>query len=102
MAYIAKKGANWHVVLDGRESERYDAVFAPVFSPDSKRFAYAVKKGGKQFVVVDGKNGPGYDGIAQKLNCPLFSPDSAHLAYVAVSDKKFLWSRTARRGRAMM
>ena len=26
MAYIAKKGAKWHIVLDGKESEGYDAV----------------------------------------------------------------------------
>lgn len=54
-AYIAKRGDNWHVFLDGREGEGFEAAGKPVFSPDSKRLAYVAKKGKKQLVVADEK-----------------------------------------------
>ena len=44
LAYIAKKGAKWHVVHDSRVSEGYDAVSIPVFSPDSSGWLILPRK----------------------------------------------------------
>ena len=41
---------------------------------------------GKKFVVLDGVEGSQYDGIG---GIPVFSPDSAHLAYAARSTNRW-------------
>jgi len=47
IAYAARDGDKWFVVVDGKEGNRYDDIlkYTPVFSPDSKRVAYAAKEG---------------------------------------------------------
>jgi len=51
------------MVVDRNEGVKYDAISAPIFSPDSRRLAYGGLRGNKQFVVVDGKEGEKYDGF---------------------------------------
>ena len=65
VAYSAKEGNKWFVVVDGKEQKHYDITLKGglLFSPDSKHVAYGVLAGKKQFVVVDGKEGKQYDGI---------------------------------------
>jgi dipeptidyl aminopeptidase/acylaminoacyl peptidase len=68
LAYAAKKGPKWLVVVDGREAgAEYDRILegSPIFSPDGKRVAYLAQKGAKQLVVVDGHAGVEYDLILQ-------------------------------------
>ena len=40
-----------------------------------------------------------YDGIVQKLNSPLFSPDSTHVAYVAMNDKRMFMVEDGKKGK---
>ena len=72
---------NAFVVIDGRESKEYTAIFVSpfTFSPDSKHFTYvaADKKG--RFVVLDNREGERYFLIYP--DSLTFSPDSKHLAY---------------------
>ena len=59
------------------------------FSPDSRRLAMAVPSQGKYVVAVDGVSGP-TSASCQRF---IFSPDSAHFAYVTgeqVHDKSFI------------
>ncbi len=90
LAYGARRGAKWHVVLDGKEvagfgsetSIDFDSIGRLTFSPDGKRLAfYAVD--GKPCVVVDGKAGKRYDRIDLIRGSLLFSPDGRRLAYLA-------------------
>lgn len=101
IAYVAKAGQKYFVVVDGKEEKQYDGIgkgiFAPVtkafywgtpiFSPDSQRLAYVAREGEKSFVVVDGKEQKPYDDInALSLT---FSADSQRLAYVVgVGEKR--------------
>jgi len=78
LAYAAKRGAKWFVVVNGVEGEKYDGIeIAPryvLFSPDGSRLAYVgVRATGqdsgqmetKQFVVVDGVERKGaYDYVS--------------------------------------
>jgi roadblock/LC7 domain-containing protein len=87
----------WAAVVDGVPGSRHASVESPVvFSPDGKRVAYAVgiENGTKRQVYVDGVAGPTLGGL-EDLDDPmrdllsprrgpiLFSPDSAHVLYVA-------------------
>ncbi|HOK09763.1 MAG TPA: hypothetical protein PLJ10_08895, partial [Candidatus Hydrogenedens sp.] len=65
VAYSAKRGGKWFVVVDGEEGKEYDGIGAGslIFSPDSRRVMYSAGRGNKRFVVVDGEESKGYDGI---------------------------------------
>jgi hypothetical protein len=71
------------VIIDGQRSPDYpfNTVYIPTFSPDSKHFTYNVNQGAKCSIVVDGKPGPEFRGIDR----PVFSSDSAHMAYAAAA-----------------
>ena len=81
------------MVIDGRPGPRFsrisDPEFAACFSSDGSRFAYVGERGNllegtdRYVVVTDGKQSPEYDRVL--FSGPLFSPDSRHLAYMAVS-----------------
>ena len=91
VAYMARVGNKWFVVVDGKEEKQYDSIMegTPIFSPDSRRVAYGARVGNKQFVVVDGKEEKQYDGIG--AGTPIFSPDSRCVAYMAgVGNKCFV------------
>ncbi len=92
-AYVASRGDERVVVVDGKEEPRFKAIFHPgaeagglfadkiLFSPDGKRHAYiGVTATGKKVVVVDGKPSPAYDEVFQMA---VFYGDSEHFAYVA-------------------
>ena len=67
VAYGARKGNKWFIVVDGQEGKQYDGIVEGtlVFSPDSKRVAYGAKMGKKWLVVIDGKEEKQYDGIVK-------------------------------------
>ncbi|HEX7174108.1 MAG TPA: hypothetical protein VF240_02325, partial [Pyrinomonadaceae bacterium] len=89
--FKARRAQGWVMVLDGVESETYEADGgAPgevewssegelTFSRDGGRVAYVARKGGKDFVVVDGVAGARYDDIANLA----FTPDGRHVVHTA-------------------
>lgn len=80
VAYIVARGNKKVVVIDGKESRRYDAIDAKsgvVFSKDSKRYAYAATIDGKISVIDNGKEHKGYDDVLRIV----LSPDSSRLVY---------------------
>jgi len=80
LAYAARTGNRWAVVVDGREGPRHEGVMGqtPVFSPDGRHVAYGGREGRRFFVVVDRKRGRDYDDLAGAI---LFGPDSARVVY---------------------
>jgi len=87
MAYQAKRDRKWHIIVNGVEGKGYEYVYAPVFSPDSKRVAYAARVGDKWRLVLDGVEGKDYDGIYKCSHCPrsvlVFSATSDYVIYLA-------------------
>ena len=81
VAYVAFRGQQQCVVVDGRPSQEYEATLrgTPIFSPDSRRVAYAAAKGNRWNMYVDGQPGRQYEAIETLA----FSRDGDHLAYVA-------------------
>jgi Tol biopolymer transport system component len=80
LAYAARIGSQWFVVVDGREGPRHEGVLGktPIFSPDGRHVAYGGREGRRFFVVVDGKRGRDYDDLGGAI---LFSPDSTKVVY---------------------
>ena len=80
LAYAARTGSQWSVVVDGREGPRHEGVMGqtPVFSPDGRHVAYAGREGKRCFVVVDRKRGRDYDNVGGAI---LFGPDSVRVVY---------------------
>jgi hypothetical protein len=64
-AYVAKRGDQWLVVIDGKEGAGYGNVVpgTQIFSPDSKHSAYGALKGDKWVVVTDGHEGAPFDDV---------------------------------------
>jgi hypothetical protein len=100
VAYPAKNGQSWYVVVDTQESEGFQDVHDPTFSPDGKRLAFpAEKAGGRWAIVVDGKAFGAFDDTSEEtfasdptVRPVVFSPDSAHWAApVKAGDKWALW-----------
>jgi WD40 repeat protein len=90
LAYAAKKGGMWVIVLDGKEVGEYTELGpgSPSFSPDGKHIAITARFKGSRSpwqVVVDGHAGPMF---ALVLN-PSFSSDGKHIAYIAAEGRSF-------------
>ncbi len=83
VAYRARKGKRWFIVLDGKEGKGYDFVRRPKFSNDGKHLAYIAVKNKKYFIVLDGVEGKTYTWT----DFPYFSKDGKHITYVASNGK---------------
>ncbi|MGO8759738.1 MAG: hypothetical protein ACLQG3_16595 [Terracidiphilus sp.] len=89
VAYTAKNGKQWNVVVDGQVVAEFDFFGEPsafAFSPDSKHVAITGRQDKRYVLVVDGqKMGQDYD---EALGFS-FSPDGKRLAYSARKGKQF-------------
>lgn len=85
--YKIKKGDRWVVLIDGQESEAYDAVASPAFSADGKQFAYSATLDGKTFLVI---NGVAQETQYNSITEIAFSPDGQQIAYVANKNEKYV------------
>lgn len=111
-----KKQKEGSVVVDGQSGPAFkdlrtflfnDYIFQRdpglVFSPDSQHFAYPAKTSDNRWVMlVDHKPGPSFNDVAilrksswgapsyQRSPYPVFSPDSRHFAYPALTAEKKL------------
>src|SRR6185436_7438542 len=96
VAYKAKEGKRWFVVLDGQEQKGFDALGSGkiVFSADSRRMAYVARSGAKWSVIVDG-NESVHDDV---INDPVFSPDSRRVAYVMREGNQWITVVDGQRG----
>ena len=90
VAFSARIGLEWFVVINGVELKKYDGVGEIKFSPNGKRIAYKAMKYTKGFwkkkptscVVLDDKESLFYEGIGKTgFN---FNSDSSRFAYSAI------------------
>jgi len=83
VAYSARRGNWWYVIIDGVVVGGPYEGLGPggvLFSPNSLRYAYVVKQGESWHAVVDGVDDRAFPTIAERSLS--FSPDSAKVAYV--------------------
>ena len=92
-AYAARKGANWFVVVNGKEGQAFDRVVSPMFSPDGKFLVYRARKDGKRFVAVADSGGksiktyPAYEQVFPVV----FTDDGKSAAYGVKDGQKLIW-----------
>jgi hypothetical protein len=86
VAFSARVGNRWHLVVDSIAGPPYDTVHYAVDSRDGRRIAYGARRDGRQFVVVDGVEGAPYDSVMHLA----FSPDGRHVAYSAKRRDKWI------------
>ncbi|MHB9105451.1 MAG: M56 family metallopeptidase [Armatimonadota bacterium] len=80
VAYAARQGKQWRVLINGvAGSEWYDRITEIAFSHDGSSLAVAAEKNGRAFMVVSGKAGPAHDGVKR----PVFGTHGK-LAYIAI------------------
>jgi hypothetical protein len=84
LAFRARNGKTWFVVLDGKEGTPFDEIGSFVFSGDGNRTAYTGKRDKKWFVVVDGSVP---EASYEKVAAVVFSPDAKRLAFARKSGK---------------
>jgi WD40 repeat protein len=81
VAYAARKGGNWHVVIDSQEQgASYDNIESLVFSEDGKKLGFAAKMGNEWCAVLDGKESKYYKHVAL-VN---ISPNGQRWSFLAV------------------
>jgi hypothetical protein len=80
LAYTARRGSSWFVVVDGHELWGGDHVSAPIFSDDGRRLGFVAVRGKGTYVVVDDATHRFDLAFDDSL---VFSPDSAHWAVIA-------------------
>ncbi len=85
IAYAAKKGETWCIMLDGSEQQtHYSSLSSVLFSPDGNHLAYIAGQGERSVVVANGIRGPECDRIVSGLR---FQDDNA-VEYVALRDNR--------------
>lgn len=84
-AYIVREGQKAVMVLDGKESARFDDIRRLVFSPDCLSVAFKATEKGKQFVVVNGSKKKAYDRIGSLQ----FAPDGRPV-YEALRERQWV------------
>lgn len=88
VAYKAKTGERWMLVIDGKPQLEFEELAEgfPVFSPDGRRLAHGYKENGKWKVRLDVLEGDGRSGIVggkynKGVGLITFSPDGERLAF---------------------
>ena len=79
LAYGARQGDDWIIVLDGKQSRPFKNVGGPVLSADGQHLAFRAQTALGWRVVADENEGRTYE----KVGPPVFSPDGKHVAYAA-------------------
>lgn len=86
VAYIDKRGAYYHVVVNGEKGPKLEYADWPVFSATGKHIAYRAREGDpghyRWFIVHDGKRQPDYSWVSE----PAISPDGSMVAYWATEN----------------
>ena len=85
LAYVGYREERAFMVIDDEEKHEFEDIISFTFSPDSKRLAFIVREQQGDFLVLDGKTNKIYKRIN---NCPIFSPDSNHIVYVAEKENR--------------
>lgn len=87
MKYLAQKGREYFVVVDGTTVWNGEGDMLAMFSPDGQRIGLTAIDREGSYVVIDGERGKRYD---RMMSSPRFSPNSKRVAYSAMVNKQWL------------
>ena len=102
LAYAAREGDRWFLVLDGVRGEGFEVIDSTTlaFSSQGQRVAYAARQGDDWF-VVGGRGGERSlsSGWGQRV-CFAFGPDGQSFAYAARQNNRWFVVTDGHRSRA--
>lgn len=92
-AYAARRGANWFLVVNGKEGAPFDKVVSPVFSPDDRFLVYRARKDGKRFLVVSDRTGKilKQHQPYEMVFPPVFTANGKSVAYGVKDGQQLVW-----------
>ena len=96
IAFRIKVSNKEAVVIDGKQGNSFDAVGAPVFSPDGKRYAYSARNDHEWFIVENDKVTAVE--ASSVITAIFFSPDSKEIAYILNDGHKYRLIRGGKAG----
>ena len=88
LAYGGRKGKEWFVVIDGKESGPFEYLGSAtgiLFSKDSRHIAFAALEKGKFRLMLDGKPREPFENLAEAA----LSADGSHWAVAAFQEGKW-------------
>jgi Tol biopolymer transport system component len=93
LAFVAKDGDRYFTVINGKPGPEFDAVVAPMFSPDGRKLVYRAREGAKRLVVIANTDGtehrrmPSYEMVFTTS----FTDDGKSVAYGVKEGNKLVW-----------
>ena len=100
LAFTAREGQQWSVVVKGARGATFDYIQPPLFRPGTDELWYVAAKGPiqkRREVLV----GPSIQTEAERVLGPVFSPDGAHAAYALGSASRWTVHHDDRYGRSI-
>lgn len=93
-AYLARRGNRIFAVVNNRETELFDMIVSPMFSPDGRFLVFRAREKGDRFmVVVDAKTArtvkrhSAYERVFE----PCFTSDARSVAYGVKDGTRLVW-----------
>lgn len=93
-SYLARRGNRIFAVVNNRETEAFDMIVSPMFSPDGRFFVFRAREKGDRFmVVVDAatartvKRHDAYERVFE----PCFTSDGRSIAYGVKDGARLVW-----------
>jgi hypothetical protein len=83
VGFIAARGAEWFVVVDGKETGPFQKCGGLSISPDGSRVAFLANRGEGWLMIVDGEERP-----AAGLRSLSFSPDGKREAWIVTREER--------------
>jgi hypothetical protein len=93
LAYVAKQGERYFTVINGKPGPEFDAVVAPMFTPDGRKLVYRARDGARRLVVIANTDGtehrrmPSYEMVFTTG----FTDDGKSVAYGVKDGNKLVW-----------
>jgi hypothetical protein len=93
LAYVAAEGDRYFIVINGKPGPEFDAVVAPMFTPDGRKLVYRVRDGAKRMVVSANADGTEHRRhTSYEMVFPTgFTGDGASIGYGVKEGNKLVW-----------
>ncbi|MCU0607626.1 MAG: hypothetical protein MUF78_09465 [Candidatus Edwardsbacteria bacterium] len=85
-AYVARRGPDWHAVVDGRQGKSHPHIFGNslAFTADGRHFLFASRSVGRSYAVADDRPGRPYHLLFAEDDRPIAADSAGAFHYLAL------------------